>query len=182
MNVFSLESFPPYSMYTCTFMQCLFLTLQRFRGYFGVNKVGSSYKEAFEMGQDLPAGHPELQSGYPITEHSTWPQPENGEDPTPYQEFHKFMAEFHAVLVRTCTEFVRLICLGLSMNETFFECLYSPWTLSTLRFINYPVHDFELPNDAFDTDGKLVSTARHTDTSIVTLLCTFDYEGLQVRK
>lgn len=153
---------------------------QLFRGYFGVNKVGSSYKEAFEMGQDMPLDDPELESGYPITENSVWPEPDHGEDPKAYVEFQKFMTNYQAVLVNTCTEFVRLICLGLDMNETFFECLYSPRTLSTLRLINYPVHDFDLPADAFDTDGKLVSTARHTDTSIVTLLCTFDYEGLQV--
>ena len=158
----------------------LLLILQIFRGYFGVNKVGSSYKEAFEMGQDLPPGHPELKSGYPMTENSTWPQPDEGEDPKPYEEFRKFMTQFYKVLVNTCIEFMRLICLGLDIEETFFESLYSPRTLSTLRLINYPVHDFDLPDNAFDTDGKLVSTARHTDTSIVTLLCTFDYEGLQV--
>lgn len=132
------------------------------------------------MGQDIPPGDPELKSGYPITENNVWPQPDQGEDPKPYEEFRQFMIRFHTVLVRTCTEFMRLICLGLGMNEMFFEGLYSPRTLSTLRFINYPVHDFDLPDDAFDTDGKLVSTARHADTSIVTLLCTFDYEGLQV--
>ena len=158
----------------------LLLCSQRYRGYFGVNKVGSSYKEAFEMGRDLPAGDPELLSGYPITENSIWPQPDDGEDATPYEEFRTFMNDYHEVLVKTCTEFLRLICLGLGLNETFFESLYSPRTVSTLRFINYPVHDFDLPKDAFDSDGKLVSTARHTDTSIVTLLCTFDYEGLQV--
>ena len=163
-------------------MFTLNLFMQLFRGYFGVNKVGSSYKEAFEMGQDIPPGDSELKSGYPITENSIWPQPDEGEDPKPYEEFRQFMTRFHTVLVRTCTEFMRLICLGLGMNETFFEGLYSPRTLSTLRFINYPVHDFDLPDDAFDTDGRLVSTARHTDTSIVTLLCTFDYEGLQVIK
>ena len=71
------------------------------------------------MGQDLLAGQPELQSGYSVIKHSSWPQLDNGEDPTPYQEFHRFMNDYHAVLVRTCTEFVHLICLGLYMNETF---------------------------------------------------------------
>ena len=164
------------------FYDACILSQQVFRGYFGVDQVGSSYKEAFEMGQDLPPGHPELKSGYPMTESNTWPQPVEGEDPKPYDEFRKFMIQFYQMLVKTGSEFMRLICLGLGMTETFFDDLYDSKTLSTLRLINYPVHDFDLPDDAYDTDGKLVSTARHTDTSIVTLVCTFDYEGLQVCK
>ena len=40
--------------------------LQRYRGYFGVNRVGSSFKEGFEMGLDLPEGDPDIQSGFPL--------------------------------------------------------------------------------------------------------------------
>ena len=47
--------------------------------------------------------------------------------------------------------------------------------------MNYPVHDFEPPKDAYTSDGKLVSTEQHKDSGIITLLTTFGNEGLQVR-
>ena len=41
------------------------------------------------------------------------------------------------------------------------------------------MHDFKLPTDAYGSDGRLQSTAPHRDTSVLTFLSTFDYEGLQ---
>ena len=77
-------------------------------------------------------------------------------------------------------EFLRLIAMGLGLHENYFDSMNIPKTLSTLRLINYPVHNFEIPSDAYGEDGRLLSTAQHRDTGILTLLCTFDYEGLEV--
>ena len=84
----------------------------------------------------------------------------------------------HAVAL----DLMRLLALGLGVHENYFDPLFVPKSLSTLRLINYPVHNFEIPSDAYSPDdGVLLSTAAHRDSTMLTLLNTFDYEGLQVR-
>ena len=81
----------------------------------------------------------------------------------------------------TGVDLLRLIVKGLGYNEHFFDAAFVPKPTSTLRFINYPVHDFDIPVDAYGDDGRLLSTAAHVDTPTLTLLSIFDYEGLQVK-
>lgn len=86
---------------------------------------------------------------------------------------------YHALLLDVSLDLTRLIAMGLGLKETYFDSIFTK-TISTLRLINYPVHNFEIPEDAYGNDGRLLSTAQHRDTSVLTLLTTFDYEGLQV--
>lgn len=150
-----------------------------YRGYFGTNKVGSSFKEGFEVARDLPKDDPDYESSFPISEHNAWPQASPGEDNAPYEKFRKVMEHYHSLLLEVALDLLRLIAIGLGLNEHYFDCLFDK-TVSTLRLINYPVHNFEPPKDAYTSDGKLVSTEQHRDTSVLTLLSIFDYEGLQV--
>ena len=153
-----------------------------FRGYFGTNQVGSSYKEAFEIGKDLPPGDPAIKTGWPYYEYSIFPQPEDGEDPQPYENFKKFCVHYWEIMQAAGLELLRLIMMGLGYYEHFFDPIFVPKPVSTLRFINYPVHDFDIPDDAYGDDGRLLSTAAHVDTPTLTLLSIFDFEGLQVIK
>lgn len=155
--------------------------MQFVRGYFGTNKVGSSYKEGYEISEDKPKDDPEYESSYPISEHSPWPQASPGEDSAPYEKFKKIMMHYYSLFLEVGMELMKLMAMGLGLNENYFDCLFTK-SVSTLRLINYPIHDFELPKSAYTSDGKLVSTEQHRDTSILTLLSTFDYEGLQVRR
>lgn len=155
--------------------------LQLYRGYFGVNKVGSSFKEAFEIGRDMPKDDPDYESSFPISENNVWPEADEGQDNAPYVKFKETMMHYHSLLLDVSLDLLRLVALGLGLKETYFDTLFTK-NISTLRLINYPVHNFEIPKDAYGSDGKLLSTAQHRDTSILTLLTTFDYEGLQVRK
>ena len=153
--------------------------MQHYRGYFGVNKVGSSYKEAYEIGKDMPKDDPNYKTSFPISEHNVWPQAVEGEDEAQYSKFKEVMVQYEALFGDICMDLIRLISNGLGLNEHFFDDLFRN-ALRTLRLINYPVHSFEIPKDAYGSDGRLLSTAQHRDTSVITLLTTFDYEGLQV--
>ena len=73
-------------------------------------------------------------------------------------------------------DLLRLISTGLGLIEQYFDPLFEK-TISTLR-LSGP--GFQIPDNAYGTDGKLLSTAQHRDTSVLTLLTTFDHEGLQV--
>ena len=155
--------------------------LQRYRGYFGVNRVGSSFKEGFEMGLDLPEGDPDIQSGFPLTESNSWLRPDDDQDTQPFDRFRETMERYYSLLYGVALDLLRLIAKGLGLEEHYFDDLYTPKTLSTLRLINYPVHNFEIPPDAYSKDdGRLLSTAAHRDSTTLTLLTTFNYEGLQV--
>jgi isopenicillin N synthase-like dioxygenase len=72
---------------------------------------------------------------------------------------------------------MRLFAIGLGLDEHYFESLFEK-SISTFRLINYPVHDPDAQRSA--KDGMIVSTERHRDTSVLTLLTVYDFEGLQV--
>ena len=144
-----------------------------------MNKVGSSFKEAFEIGNHLPKDDPDYESSFPISEHNIWPEAGEGEDNAPYVKFKEMMLRYYTLLANVALDLVQLIALGLGLKENYFDSLFFKH-VSTFRLINYPVHNYEVPPDAYGEDGKLLSTYSHRDTSILTLLTTFDYEGLQV--
>ena len=127
----------------------------------------------------MPVGDPDYKAAFPISEHSPYPKPDEGEDPTPYNKFQQVMTRYYAILYEAAVNLLQLISMGLGLDEHYFDYLFTK-SISTHRIINYPVHDFELPADAYGSDGHLQSTAPHRDTSVLTLLTTFDYEGLQV--
>ena len=141
--------------------------------------VGSSRKEAFEIGKELEAGDPTIRTGWPCYESNVFPQPDKGEDPEPYKNFKNFCIEYYDIMESAGVELLRLIAMGLGLDEHFFDPAFVPKPISTLRFINYPVHDV-IPKDAYGEDGQLLSTAAHLDSATITLLSTFDYKGLQV--
>lgn len=131
------------------------------------------------MGNDLPTDDPDYKASFPISEHNPYPKPDEGEDPTPYRRFQEGMTRYYDILYEVAMDLLQLISMGLGLDENYFDSLFTK-SISTFRLINYPVHDFELPADAYGSDGRLQSTAPHRDTSVLTFLSTFDYEGLQV--
>lgn len=129
----------------------------------------------------MPKDDPIYESSFPVSEHNIWPTASEGEDPALYNKFKEIMMRYEELMRNLCLDLVKLISMGLGLNEHYFDDIFAK-PITTLRLINYPVHDFKIPEDAYASDGKLVSTAQHRDTSILTLLTTFDFEGLQVRK
>ena len=73
-------------------------------------------------------------------------------------------------------EFLHLFAMGLSLPETYFDHLFIPSTLSTLRPQHYPPRDFATPPSAIE-DGQIVVCETHADNVYVTFLVTFHYTG-----
>ena len=70
-----------------------------YRGYFGVDKDYSSYKEGYEFGQDSitsPGYKLTSDEGFPVTEANVWPEP----DPSDSQEEKERYAKFKEVVVK----------------------------------------------------------------------------------
>jgi isopenicillin N synthase-like dioxygenase len=72
---------------------------------------------------------------------------------------------------------MHLLAIDLGLSEQYFDSLFEK-SMSTLRLMNYPVHDSDAPKS--EKDGIVVSTEQHQDSSALTLLTVYDFEGLQV--
>ena len=140
----------------------MWLVLQVYWGYYSSDPC-----ESHRIGKDLPKDDPDYESSYPLSEHSPWPQASPGEDNAPYEKFKRTMEEYFSLYLEVALELTKLTAMGLGLNENYFDCLFTK-TASTLKILNYPVRDLEM------------SLIEHVDSSFLTLLCTFDNEGLQV--
>ena len=128
--------------------------------------------------RDIPEDDPYYGVAYPMSEHNSWPRASPGEDSALYEKFEKIMTQYYSMLFDVSLDLMQLLAIGLGLDEHYFDYLFTPKSLSTLRLINYPVH--EAGAQKSDKDGMVVSTEQHQDTTVLTLLTTFDYEGLQV--
>ncbi len=146
-----------------------------YRGYFPADAQNSSYKEGFEVMEELSEEQCS-RIGYPLYEPNPWPSA--GEEESKW--FKSVIYNHYLLMHDTAIEIVRLIARGLGANENWFDNMFSPYPLSTLRIINYPVRPQPIPECA--RDGKYtLHCGAHTDTPFITLLATFDYPGLQIQ-
>jgi len=121
-------------------------------------------KEAFNVGLDLPADHPEVLAGAPFRGVNLWP------DLPGFRA--AVMAHFNAAwaLGRLLH---RGFALDLGIDETFFEDkLDRP--LATLRLLRYPPKGQGL--------GQNLGAGAHTDYGNVTVLATDGVAGLEVKR
>lgn len=151
-----------------------------YRGYFPVDHTAISYKEGFEIGQEIPEDDPEIKSGYPLVENTPWPVAPPGEDQLPYQFFSETMKIHFNFFFDASVELMRLIAIGLDLQENFFDHLFIPKTLSTLRLLSYPPRTKAPPPDAVTEDGTVLYCDSHADVGILTMLTSFGQPGLQV--
>jgi isopenicillin N synthase-like dioxygenase len=137
------------------------------RGYVGLSEEaldptrGSDMKEAFNIGLDLPADHPEVVAGKPFRGVNLWPADAGFRTTS--------LAYFNAVWTLGI-DLHRPIALDLGLAPDWFAgSLDRP--LATLRILRYP------PATAAESSG----TGEHTDYGNLTLLMTDDAGGLEVR-
>lgn len=145
-----------------------------YRGYFPADAQNSSYKEGFEISEELSVEECS-RIGFPLYEKNRWPSA--GEDS---EWFKSVVYNHYQVMHNTALEVSRLIARGLGAAEDWFDNMFSPYPLSTLRLINYPVRPQPIPDCARDGE-YILHCGGHTDTPFVTLLTTFDYRGLQIQ-
>lgn len=103
-----------------------------YRGYFPADPTNSSYKEAFELGLELPADDPDILAGNVFYEDPPWPR-EDGTFP-----FKTFARNYFNKMQSAAVEIMRLIALGLGENERVFDEMFCTKPMSTLRFLHYP--------------------------------------------
>ena len=145
-----------------------------YRGYFPLVKGKPSRKEGFEFGRDIDPNDPSVKKGNWFYEPSVFPE-EDGTFP-----FKTFMLQTYEVMHKTGLEILRLAAVGLGIEETAFDEIYADRPVSTFRIMHYPPWDGAPPENALVEDGKVVTTPDHTDSTFITLLCTFGYRGLEV--
>jgi isopenicillin N synthase-like dioxygenase len=138
------------------------------RGYVGLSEEaldptkGADFKEAFNIGLDLPANHPDVLAGKAFRGVNLWPRDIAFRDTA--------LAYFNSVWdlgVRLHRPIAR--DLGLP-PEWFDTALDAP--LATLRLLRYP---------PAVTGGEQSGAGEHTDYGNITLLMTDDAGGLEVK-
>ena len=144
-----------------------------YRGYFPANAQNSSFKEGYEIGEELSEKEI-IEIGFPLYERNQWP---SGGDEAKW--FRDVLLNYQGLMHNTVMDLSRLVAHGLGATETWFDNMFSPYPLSTLRLINYPPRPEPIPDVARD-GAYVLHCGGHTDTPFFTLLSTFDYGGLQI--
>jgi len=149
-----------------------------YRGYFPTIDGEVSFKEGFEMGQErAPLDNAATQATPPFfVEPNPWPEDVDGSE-----QFQQDMAQYFRAMHACSLEILRLVSVGCGLEESWFDSLFLPDSLSTLRLQHYPPRaDSQVPLKARDGDN-VICTGEHSDTGFVTLLATFNYAGLEIR-
>ena len=151
-----------------------------YRGYFPVNHDSISYKEGYEFGYEVPPDDPELVTAAPFVEHNVWPERGEGEDEEPFRRFQETITLHYKTVFSASVDYMRLLALGLGLKENFFDHMFIPSTLSTLRLLCYPPRVHPPPLVAVTEDGTVLYCSSHADTGFLTMLTSFNKPGLQI--
>jgi isopenicillin N synthase-like dioxygenase len=137
------------------------------RGYVGLSEEaldpskGADMKEAFNIGLDLTAEHPDVMAGKPFRGVNLWPADAG---------FRRTSLAYFEAVWRLGVALHRPVALDLGLAPDWFtSSLDAP--LATLRLLRYP------PAGGADPAGA----GEHTDYGNLTLLMTDDAGGLEVR-
>ena len=149
-----------------------------YRGFFPAQGA-VSHKESLEIGKEMAPDHPDVRK-YVLYEPNLWPNEDgqNGKYPA-FPGFRAMVTKYYDSISKVALDIIRLISIGLGLEENYFEELFRPNPLSTLRFLHYPPRNEPPPPDAL-VDGVLLQCEAHSDTPILTLLGTFEFRGLQI--
>lgn len=158
-----------------------------FRGYFPVIPGGHSFKEALEFGgffdrtstiRTAPGTDRPLMRDV-VRETNVWP---NSGNATADLEFKNYMTKTFYFYTDIAKQVSHLMAEGLGLSPDYFDYSFGPDQLTTLRLLHYPTRmsDSDLPGEAKDGDVR-ITTGEHFDSSFLTILATFENEGLQVK-
>jgi isopenicillin N synthase-like dioxygenase len=137
------------------------------RGYVGLSEEaldptkGADVKEAFNIGLEMPADHPEVLAGRPFRGVNLWPAD---------AAFRQTALAYFDAVWKLGVALHRPVALDLGLPADWFAgSLDAP--LATLRILRYP------PASRAETSGA----GEHTDYGNLTLLMTDDAGGLEVK-
>jgi isopenicillin N synthase-like dioxygenase len=125
----------------------------------------SDYKEAFDVGLELAAGHPDLLARKPFRGTNLWPS---------LSGWRETVLNYYDGCWALGRQIHRGFALDLGLEEDYFEDkLDAP--LATLRMLHYPLQPDGRPRTQDSGAGT------HTDYGNLTILATDGVAGLQVR-
>merc|ERR1711892_314960 len=139
-----------------------------YRGYMPLVDNVSVYKEQTDFGNDSLAPSNEPLKNF-MHEKSQYPS----------DEFEAQIKKIYKMYTKVAQLMMQLCAVGLGLEADYFGQMHTDAHLSTLRTLHYPPKDAENPR-GLDDEKQIISTPAHVDTSMLTLLCTFDNYGLQV--
>ena len=122
-------------------------------------------KEGYYIGRDIPMDHPKYNPAK-LSGPNQWP------DPSKLPNFQRIMTDFHTKTNDLAVRVVRLIALGLGLEESHFDEAFED-SIATLRLIHYDQRKS-------DPDQGIFACGAHSDFGIVTLLLTDHNPGLQI--
>lgn len=124
---------------------------------------GPDRKEAFNVGLELDATHPEVVAGRPFRGPNLWPD---------LPGFRDMLLAYYDAVWAVGRDLHRAIAVDLGLPETYFtDKLDRP--MATLRLLHYP--------PAPSQGAGQLGAGRHTDYGNLTLLATDEVGGLEVR-
>ncbi len=137
------------------------------RGYFRVGDELTSgkpdQKEGLYFGAELPADHPQVLAGTPLSGPNLFPAEPAG--------FRETVLEYMAALTQVGHRLMAGLALSLNLEESYFADRYTADPLTLFRIFNYPP----------PPDPALWGVGEHTDYGLLTILLQDDAGGLEVR-
>lgn len=148
-----------------------------YRGFFPA-RGAVSHKEALEIGMELPPDDEDVRR-FVLYEPNLWPNESGGANFPAFPGFREMMMQYYEHMSQTAIELVRLVAIGMGLDEHYYDELFLAKPLSTLRLLHYPPRNDPPPIEA-QVDGEVLQCEAHCDTPALTLLATFEFGGLQV--
>ncbi|XP_043238244.1 2-oxoglutarate-dependent dioxygenase citB-like [Amphibalanus amphitrite] len=151
-----------------------------YRGYFPVDKTDSSHKEGYDLASLEPLSDPEKVKGNIFYEPTPWPETSDTEG---LRKFQEFSVRFYGLMTAAGMTLLELAAEGCGAPSDKLVNLFRPDPVSTLRYLHYPPRQGDIPASARDpTDDAVLLCAAHHDSGFVTMVSTFDYEGLELQR
>lgn len=126
-------------------------------------QAGADQKEAFNIGVEMPADHPEVLAGEPFRGVNFWPE---------LPGFRADLLLYFDACLQLGRRLHRLLALDLGVSESFFDA-HLTHPIATLRLLRYP------PSGG-QSSRHDAGAGTHTDYGNITLLATDGVPGLEV--
>ncbi|KAK7489015.1 hypothetical protein BaRGS_00019676 [Batillaria attramentaria] len=135
------------------------LSKNHYRGYFPLQEGEVSYKEGYEIGREVPENTQHMPDDLQVhpffQEPNMWPGSAEGGE-----QFRTQLLTHYNAALQCGAEVLRLVSLGSGLKDDWFQSLFFPNSLSTLRLLHYPPRP-----------GVVSPTARDGET----VLCCSDH-------